>query len=421
MIDRRIIGTTLLAAILVAGCSGSQPVQPVVGSERLATTAGSSPYRIVYNFGTTKSGDGFWPAASLIDVNGTLYGVTGAGGQNGTGTIFSINLAGTEQVLHSFSAAGDPTDGQVPFPGSGLRDVRGTLYGTTWQGGKYGGGIAYRMSPAGTEKVLYNFNPGHADTGAHAPTGTLIDVNGTLYGTTGSGGKYEDATGQHGTVFSISPATGTARIVHSFGHGNDGRNPESSLIDVNGTLYGLTSEGGSAGELYAGDGTVFSVSPSGTERVLHSFGHGNDGSDPMDIPGLLDVNGTLYGTTVSGGKYNLGTVFSISLTGTERVLHVFGGSGDGTEPKAGLIDVNGTLYGTTSAGGAYDEGTIFSISATGTERVLHSFGHGSDGQEPQSALLDVNGTLYGTTTWGGRHGDPGLPKHGTIFALTLAQ
>jgi uncharacterized repeat protein (TIGR03803 family) len=133
---------------------------------------------------------------------------------------------------------------------------------------------------------------------------------------------------------------------------------------------------------------------------------------------LIDVNGTLYGTTMQGGTYNLGTVFSISPTGTERVLHNFGSGGanpDGTEPKAGLTNVNGTLYGTTSTGGKYNLGTIFSMSLTGTERVLHSFGKGHDGSDPQAGFLDLNGTLYGVTTHGGTKG------FGTVYALTLPQ
>ena len=79
-----------------------------------------------------------------------------------------------------------------------------------------------------------------------------------------------------------------------------------------------------------------------------------------------------------------------------------------------LIDVNGTLYGTTNFGGAYGPGTVFSISASGKEKVLHSFAGGSDGAGPYGGLIDVNGTLYGTTEFGG-----GTHRHGTVFALTL--
>ncbi|MGA8326822.1 MAG: choice-of-anchor tandem repeat GloVer-containing protein, partial [Candidatus Cybelea sp.] len=56
-----------------------------------------------------------------------------------------------------------------------------------------------------------------------------------------------------------------------------------------------------------------------------------------------------------------GTVFSVTTSGTETVLHSFGGSGDGAHPDASLLNVNGTLYGTTGGGGAHGDGTVFSL------------------------------------------------------------
>jgi hypothetical protein len=44
------------------------------------------------------------------------------------------------------------------------------------------------------------------------------------------------------------------------------------------------------------------------------------------------------------------------------VVHTFkGGKDDGTVPYAGLINVLGTLYGTTSRGGASEHGTVFAV------------------------------------------------------------
>jgi uncharacterized repeat protein (TIGR03803 family) len=117
------------------------------------------------------------------------------------------------------------------------------------------------------------------------------------------------------------------------------------------------------------------------------------GTDPGSYPaaGLAYVNGTLYGTTVHGGSSNpqspnlgLGTVFAVSKSGTERVLHSFTGRPDGAYPYAGLISVNGTLYGTTSGGGANGYGTVFAVSTSGAERVLYSFKGGTDGANPQA-------------------------------------
>jgi uncharacterized repeat protein (TIGR03803 family) len=82
-----------------------------------------------------------------------------------------------------------------------------------------------------------------------------------------------------------------------------------------------------------------------------------------------------------------------------------------------LLEVNGTLYGTTAFGGTNGLGTIFSFNASGGEQVLHSFG-GSDGADPEADLIDVNGTLYGTTYRGGYEKGCGGKGCGTVFALT---
>ncbi len=136
------------------------------------------------------------------------------------------------------------------------------------------------------------------------------------------------------------------KVLYDFGGSPNGANPEGSLTDVRGTLYGTTYAGG---KFFDGDGTVFRITTSGTENVLHSFGYGADGAFPRAT--LIDMDGTLYGTTPAGGSYGngsffFGTVFSINSAGREHVLYSFRGSPDGETPAAGLIDMNGTLYGT---------------------------------------------------------------------------
>jgi uncharacterized repeat protein (TIGR03803 family) len=136
----------------------------------------------------------------------------------------------------------------------------------------------------------------------------------------------------------------------------DGEHPSAGLINVNGTLYGTTLEGGELG-----CGTIFALTTSGKETRLYSFtGEPADGARPP--ASLLNFNGTLYGTTALGGANDAGTVFSVTTSGTETVLYSFTGGGDGTEPYAGLTQVDGTLYGTTVGGGAYFVGTVFSLS-----------------------------------------------------------
>jgi uncharacterized repeat protein (TIGR03803 family) len=184
--------------------------------------------------------------------------------------------------------------------------------------------------------------------------------------------------------------TGAEKVLYSFEGGSDGANPYAGLVNVKGTLYGTTYLGGANGY-----GTVFSVTTTGAEKVLYSFHGSPDGAYPY--ASLLNVNGTLYGTTYSGGSgclsYGCGTIFSVTMTGTEKALYSFGGGsdGDGAEPFASLIDVNGTLYGTTAGGGVNGNGTVFSVTMTGEEKVLYRFAGGSDGVEPWAGLINVKG------------------------------
>jgi uncharacterized repeat protein (TIGR03803 family) len=364
-----------------------------------------------------------YPLTGLTYFKGTLYGTTSEGGvykcpgldQVGCGTVYSITPSGTETVLHSFTGG---KDGALPEARLIVRNR--TLYGTTpYRGEKcpsQGCGTVYSITPSGHETVLYGF-AGSPD-GA-SPEARLLNVNGTLYGTTYIGGSHVgvNCPSGCGTVFSITPG-GKEKVLYSFRNGTDGVSPESGLTYFKGTLYGTTVDGGAYSRHYYshGCGTVFTITPSGKEKVLHSFGSGADGIEPQS--GLIEVNGTLYGTTYSGGSghcgtYGCGTVFSITPSGRETVLHSFSGP-DGNEPTTALLNVNGTLYGTTNSGGAHGFGTVFSMTLSGDETVLYSFGgSGQDGLFPESGVIDVNGTLYGTTWWGG------ASNGGTVFSITL--
>jgi uncharacterized repeat protein (TIGR03803 family) len=310
----------------------------------------------------------------------------------------------TEVVLHRFK---DGSDGA--FPTGDLLDVGGTLYGTTARGGRTfcglgtGCGTVYAVSTSGKhERVIRQF--AHGKDGEYKdgeiPSGGLTDVNGALFGTTTSGGK-----ALAGTVFKIvcRAARCSETVLHSFTyHANDGLAPNGDLIDVNGTLYGTTASGG-----VNGCGTVFSITPSGHERVLYRFKGGADSRYPL--AGLTNVSGTLYGTT-QGEPYGYGTVFKITTSGTETVLHTFSGP-DGANPEATLTNVGGKLYGTTTYGGANWLGTVFSVTPSGRERVLHSFAGGTDGEYSSSPLTNVGGAFFGLTSRGGASGE------GTIFRI----
>lgn len=390
-------------AALLAGCSGSQPPVGAQGTAQRAQLTGS--FRVLHAFGNDS--DGARPQAPLIDVDGMLYGTTYAGGGRHDGTVYSISLNGSEKVLYSFIGGSDGANPEAP-----LIDVNGTLYGTTSRGGENGDGTVYSISPTGSEKVLYSFAGG--SDGAN-PVAPLIDVNGTLYGTTqdGGGGSCQIYGYGCGTVYSVSTA-GVERVLHSFDRDRDGAAPHGGLVDVHGTLYGTTEFGGRSDCNRIGCGTVYRISFNGSETVLYRFAGRPDGLFPTAA--LIDVGGTLYGTTSGGGTYPVdgGTVFSITTNGKEQVLHSFGGADDGLWPIAGLVDVKGTLYGTTPYGPSKPrcscQGTVFSISIVGAEQSLSIFGR-THGSHPLAGLIDANGTLYGTANGAGRYGA------GTVFVL----
>jgi len=215
-------------------------------------------------------------------------------------------------------------------------------------------------------------------------------------------------------------------VLHSFAGGNaSGSQPYSSLvIDQSGNIFGTTAHGG-----VNDAGTVFEVAPDGTETVLHSFGSGDDGQNP--VAGLvMDDSGNLYGTTQNGGGgFISGVAFKLTPGGGYTILHRFTGGisndPDGGRPEAALImDKNGNLYGTTHVGGGRGDcngnncGTVFKIAPDGTETVLYSFSGQRDGGYPSAPLvMDQAGNLYGTTETGGKFAKCGFGC-GVVFKVS---
>jgi uncharacterized repeat protein (TIGR03803 family)/YVTN family beta-propeller protein len=368
------------------------------------------------------------PMAVTVDANGKIYV---ANSRNNTVTTY--NAHGTQTTptitagvhypagvalyapLSSYAVLYSFTNYDGHFPMAGLINVNGTLYGTTTTGGPFSGcggsgcGTVFAITPSGTETVLHNFGGGSAD-GAN-PNAGLLNFNGTLYGTTSSGGANGD-----GTIFTITPS-GAEAVVYSFkGGSTDGASPNGALLNINDLFWGTTTAGGANG-----DGTVFTYDIDGTETVWHSFNGGPaDGANPNAGLNFGTTLGTLYGTTTNGGANGDGTVFKIELAhGLQTVIYSFkGGPADGAHPHAGLLQPKeSNLYGTTTSGGATGNGTVFKITKFGAETVLHSFGQSGDGALPYASLINVRGTLYGTTILGGASGSNDL---GTVFAITTS-
>src|SRR5450755_2219433 len=160
-------------------------------------------------------------------------------------------------------------------------------------------------------------------------------------------------------------------------YGSGSRNRRAYIL-----LFALASP------LFIGSATLTAAQ---TYTVLYSFAGGADGAYPQSPVTLDPATGNLYGVTIDGGSVcanpGCGTVFELTSTGVESVVHSFTGN-DGAGPRDIFLDAKGNLFGTTFGGGAFPlDGTVFGISSTGVEKVLHSFKGGGDGQDPSSGLM----------------------------------
>ncbi len=414
-------------------------------------------YTNIHDFGGTENADGANPWSQLTRSNsGNLYGTTPTGGAN-DGTLYKISPAGTYTRLYTF----DGNAGQLPYS-QPIIAADGNLYGTTYYGGSgIGAGVVYKYDlAANTISVFATFD----GTDAFMPNAITQGTDKNFYGTSEAGGLTYNHPGfgqGYGSAFKVS-STGSVTLLYSF-YSHPGYSPSGRVVQgPDGHFYGTTSEGG-----YHDNGTIFKSDANGKVTILHHFNNPffMDGNSPQ--AGLIvGKDGSLYGSTTSGGRYSCGTIFKISTGGSFHVLysltqsqgsHIYaplmegkdgsfygvassgGANGYGTAfklagstltilhhfanidgqaayPQSGLAqDTAGNLYGTTESGSTNGAGAIYELNTSGTSfNTVYSFGKGprSMGANPSSALLYAGGAMYGTTTYGGAN------NFGTIYKFT---
>jgi len=288
-------------------------------------------YDVLYIFNNDNHADGVFVEGITLDAEGNIYGTTGLGGNPscswggglGCGVVFELKRPTKNggnwafSVLYAFT--GNP-DAALPVTGVTL-DQKGNIYGTTNNGGTYGYGTVYRVSPPTqkggpwTETVLYSLDSG-TNMGSNAEGPVTFDESGNMYGTTAFGGDLNCSGGFGcGVVFELSPQTGgtwTYTNLYSFQDGSDGAEPTGTIvIDRKGSLYSTTTLGGGG----TNAGTAFKLSPPQqegdpwTETVLHTFKATDDEGDTGGL--IWGKWHSLYGVTYSGGKYNGGVVFEL--------------------------------------------------------------------------------------------------------------
>jgi uncharacterized repeat protein (TIGR03803 family) len=165
---------------------------------------------LLYTF--TGGADGGNPYTGLVqDPQGNFYGTTHSVNNSGGGVVFKLDTTNRQTVLHTFPATA--WDGAEP---TGIvLDRQGNIYGTTFSGGVAGSGTVFKIDTAGKETVLHHFNGGVGRTdGALPDSGLVMDPQGNFYGTTEAGGTITNGSAW-GTVFKLRPAPATTTKVTS--------------------------------------------------------------------------------------------------------------------------------------------------------------------------------------------------------------
>ncbi len=316
------------------------------------------------------------------------------------------------KVIHNFT--GGQEAGALPRS-TLIIDRAGNLYGTA--------GPVFKMTNTGGGWVytpLFVFSGGYGDGSLAA---LAFGPDGSLYGTTDSGGDLQCGDGEGygcGTVFNLKPpptrppallTPWKETVLHAFaGRPSDGETPWTGalIFDQAGNIYGTTEFGGNAGNW----GTVFKLTPYAggwTESILYNLSYGTNGPYSGVV---MDSSGNLYGTTGDGT-----VVFELSPSGGGWIfadLHDFtGGPNDGGLAYGGLVfGPEGSLYGATTIGGTHNGGVVYELTpsnGTWTYQIIYNL---PSGGPFDSLTVDAAGNLYGASMEGGNNGG------GMVFKLS---
>jgi uncharacterized repeat protein (TIGR03803 family) len=224
----------------VGGSDGVYPkAPPVQGTDgNFYGTTQTTAYKIspAGRFSGLGNLPGFTFAPLILGSDGNFYGTSYTGGSQNKGAVFKLNSTGKIATLYSC----DGTHGLNPV-GPLVQGNDGNFYGTTLIGGTSSGGVVFKLTPQGVLTVLYNFDSVNTLNG-YAPYGGLVLASdGNLYGVTASGGISGD-----GVIFKITPA-GSYSVLYNF-DGTHGLLPYATPTQhTNGKIYGLTYGGGAYG------------------------------------------------------------------------------------------------------------------------------------------------------------------------------
>jgi len=368
---------------------------------------------------------GAWPSSGLVQSTigtaaGDFFGVT-YGGLHNLGTIFRMTPEGDLTTLVHFTGSGGDAKGLNPG-GNLVEGPDGNVYGTT-EGGTYWDqnlqreithfGTVFKVTPSGDFSTLVEFSgTGGPSKGAFPDGGLYLASDGNFYGSTDLGGEHN-----LGTIFRMTP-TGTLTTLVEFTGMNGpvlGSYPATPIQHPDGFFYGTTGLGGADNF-----GTLYRMNSQGSLTTLIEITEPNDasrGNFPV-APLMRSQDGYFYGTTLSGGFQEGGSIFRLSPGGSLTHLADFDGSA-GWAPDSALVEgESGHFYGTTTEGGAYANGTVFQMEPDGSVNLLSEFPNDAEsgnplyGIYPNGLTKGPDDNFYGTTSYGGEHGN------GTFYRIT---
>ena len=321
------------------------------GTSFIFSTKGTSIYKLFpaqkkLAVAATSPGGGNILHASLVELNGMLYGTTADGGTENAGTIYRLNpLTSVLTVLYNFNR--NSPIGVTPV--SGLTLVGGSLYGaTTYGAGESNIRSLFRFNPE-SNAIVSVYSP-TVEEGAYFPTQFVTDGT-ALYGES----EPPSVHNQGLTVFKFDVSTGIQTPIYSYKHQNE---TETPLAFFENKIFGIRTFGDRKGGY---SNIIFELDPvSHKQQVLYS----SMTTVAVDFSGpLVFYAGSLYGAVANGidGVGN-GAIFKLDIK--NRVLssvYSFTGGSDGNGPYSGLTRYANDFYGTTDEGGATGHGTIFKL------------------------------------------------------------
>jgi uncharacterized repeat protein (TIGR03803 family) len=345
--------------------------------------------------------DGSTTVSALIQArDGNFYGTSQVGGVNAKGSVFEVTPGGTISTLYSFCSQPNCVDGWIPV-GALVLGIDGDLYGTTQNGGSNGMGVVFKITTEGLYTVLHSFD----GTDGNGPeSGLALATDGNFYGTTFSGGSYTFCTDGCGTVFKMTP-DGALTTLHTFVIEDEGIWPNAPVVQgTDGSLYGTTYSGGDYPRDYIcmyGCGTVFRITTQGTFTVLHKFDY-SDGST-IYSPVAQGADGSFYGTAFGGGYTyyegcggGCGTLFKVTSSGVFTKLHTFSFESGGNLYSGLAPATDGNLYGEGTTGGIAGYGDIFKLTPAGGLTAAYSFFPDEGGGSTTAVVQATDGKFYGS-------------------------